>query len=154
ASGTLGGAVNLWDLTTAKEATTLFVEGLLSGRFAPDGKTLLVGNQGRTKILDVATGKEIAVLPASTVVAISADANMLAAKAKGDDYALWDLRAGRQVATIPVPQVSAALPRLTLSPDGKMLAGTYRWVAHNTVTLWDVVARQSRVLKPPPPEAK
>src|SRR5262249_46075201 len=119
-----------------------------------------------TKVLDVATGKEIALLPASTVMAISADATVLAEKASRDEFALWDLRAGRKVTTIQVPQVSDGtqwvnlspdermlLPRVILSPDGKMLAAFCRWRDDDTVTLWDVASRQSRVLKPPPPES-
>src|SRR5262249_4832318 len=110
---------------------------------------LVVGNVDRTKILDATTGKEIAVLPASAVVAISADANVLAAQVNRDEYALWDLRAGRIVATLPLPRRTSAGTRLSLAPDATMLPGYCRWTADNTVTLWDVAARQSRVLKPP-----
>ena len=163
ASGTLGGAIKLWDMTPAQEAVTIAnVDATIGGwlghvrcvRFSPDGKTLLVGNKGLTKLIDVA-GKEIAVLPASSVVAISADARVLAGRANHDEYALWDIRAGRKLANISLAtQVSKVAPTLTLSPDGTTLA-SYRgpWDGGNTVTLWDVATQQSKVLKIAPPES-
>jgi WD40 repeat protein/serine/threonine protein kinase/tetratricopeptide (TPR) repeat protein len=162
ASGTLGGAIKLWNMTPADEATTIPNVRATSGlnyhvrrvRFSPDGKTLVVGNRDLTKIIDVAAGKEIAVLPVSEVVALSADANVLAARANRDEYTLWDIRAGRELASISLPQLSgsSSSPRLTLSPDGKLLAGYRAW-GHNTVTLWDVATQQSKTLKPAPPES-
>ncbi|HVK15774.1 MAG TPA: tetratricopeptide repeat protein, partial [Fimbriiglobus sp.] len=153
AVGTLGGAIRLWDMIPAEEAVTIPVAAAYCGQFAPDGKTLLVGNKGRTKVIDVAAGKEVADLPTSNVVAISADASVLAERSGRDDYTLWDARAGRKVATVSVPQRTDMSPVVTLSRDGRMLAGHYAWRGDNTVTLWDSATRETRVLKVPDPTA-
>jgi WD40 repeat protein/serine/threonine protein kinase len=153
ASGTLGGAIKLWDLTPAEETTTLPVRDVQCGRFAPDGKTLVVGTKDLTKVIDVAAGKEIAVLPPSNVVAISPDANVLAERVNRDDYAFWDVRARRKLATIPLPQLTTRSPQLSFSPDGRTLARFLWWRGDNTVTLWDLATRQSKVLKVAPPES-
>jgi WD40 repeat protein len=160
ASGTFGGAIKLWDTTRPEEVTTVpDVEATTSGtpgharsvRFTPDGRTLLVGNKGLTRLIDVAAGNDIAALPAGGVVAISADAGVLAGRAGRDEYGIWDVRAGRSVATISLPELSDVSPTLTLSPDGKTLAGYRAWRADNTVTLWDVATRRPRTLTIAPP---
>jgi WD40 repeat protein/serine/threonine protein kinase/tetratricopeptide (TPR) repeat protein len=156
ASSTLAGAINLWDMTPAEEATTIpGVQAITGGpaaiqrclRFTPDGNALLVGHAGITKVIDVATGKEIALLPVSGAGTISADANVLARRAGDCDFDLWDVRASRKLTTVPFPKNSDVPPVALLSDDGGMLACYRVWRDDSTVTLWDLAKQQSKLLK-------
>ncbi len=156
ASSTLGGAIKLWDTTQVEEATTIPSVANASLRFAMDGRTLLVGGSGPTKRIDVAAGKEMAVVAAGHVKAISADANVLAGPAGPDQSILRDVRDGREISTLPLPRRPNTSTGLTLSPDGKLLATFYRWGVgnkDNTVNLWNVATQQPRTLKVAPPES-
>jgi WD40 repeat protein len=172
ASSTLGGAIQLWDMTPAEETTTIPSVANAKLQFALDGRTLLVAGSGPTKLIDVAAGKEMAVIAAEHVNAISADANVLVGRAGADqsenilaraphDAApwlaiLWDVRAGREISTLTLPRLAGSYSGLTLSPDGKLLATFYPWggdSGDNTVKLWNVATRQPRTLKPDPPES-
>jgi WD40 repeat protein/serine/threonine protein kinase/tetratricopeptide (TPR) repeat protein len=161
ASATLGGAIKLWDMTPAEEATT--ISGIkpnpgkreaskLCLRFTPDGTALLVGHREMTKVIDVAAGKEIAMLPASGVAAISADGNLLAGRAAGGGFELWDMRAGRKWPATPFPDDVHVPANALLSDDGGRLALFRPWSTDMTVTLENVATRQSSVLKVHPPE--
>jgi WD40 repeat protein/serine/threonine protein kinase/tetratricopeptide (TPR) repeat protein len=151
ASSTLAGAIRLWDMTPAEEATTLPIWSTAL-RFSADGKTLLVGNSGPTKIIDVATGKELAVLPASNVMTISGDLNVLAGPAGADRSTVWDVQVGRATASVPVPHPTEIRPSLTLAPDGKSLAVSNAWRGDNTVKLWEVGTQQAKTLRGDPPQ--
>jgi WD40 repeat protein/serine/threonine protein kinase/tetratricopeptide (TPR) repeat protein len=153
ASSTVAGAIKLWDMTPAEEATTIPAGGVTSLRFALDGGTLLAGNYGPTRLIDVAAGKEIAVMAASGVMAISADANVLAGRAGADQSTIWDVRTGREIARLPLPRTTEVYPGLTLSPNGKLLATFYPSRGDNKVTLWNVATQQPHTLKIDPPES-
>jgi WD40 repeat protein/tetratricopeptide (TPR) repeat protein/serine/threonine protein kinase len=162
ASSTLAGAIDLWDMTPAEEATTItgiepspgFPEASRRCiRFTPDGKLLFVGSAGLTRVVDVAAGKEIAVLPASGVGAISAEATVLAGRAGDSGFNVWDIPAGRKLPSIPFYKDSNVPTSALLSGDGATLASFRPWGSDNTVTLQDVATRQSRVLRIPPPES-
>ncbi|WP_206026342.1 tetratricopeptide repeat protein [Roseimicrobium sp. ORNL1] len=155
ASSTLAGAIKLWDMMPAEEATTFSgIEpnpGLPEGsrrclRFTPDSKSLLVGSKGLTRVIDVKAGKEVAVLPASGVGAISADGNVLVGSTADGGFELWDVRAGSKVPAISVSEGSK-MPKVIVSPDGGTLASYYPWSSNSTVTLHDVTkAMTPRVL--------
>jgi WD40 repeat protein len=153
ASSTLGGAIKLWDMTPAEEATTIPGVANASLQFALDGRTLLVGGSGPTKRIDVADGKEMAVVTARHVHAISADANVLAGPPGGDQSTVWDVQAGREISTLPLSLPPNSWPEITLSPDGKLLAAFYKWSDSHTLTLWNVATRKPRTLKLDPPKS-
>ena len=152
ASATLGGAIKLWDMTPAEEATTISVVATAL-QFSEDGKSLLVGNSGPTQLIDVETGTEIALLPASDVIAFSADGSMLARRAGPDRITVQDVRGGSEVANLPLPQLPEGRPCFTLSRNGKLLAAFNPWRADNTVKLWNIATQQLRTLKIAPPES-
>src|SRR5262245_31854172 len=105
-------------------ATTIpHLRAVYALRFSADGKSLLIGNPGPTTVIDVATGRETAALPASRVVAISADANVLAGFAGAGKGFLWDVRAGRETATVLLGSATGA----AISPDGKTIAMFQAW---------------------------
>jgi WD40 repeat protein/serine/threonine protein kinase/tetratricopeptide (TPR) repeat protein len=152
ASSTLGGAIKLWDMTPADETTTIAnIGSVTSVCFDSSGGTLLVGTSGPTKVIDVAAGAEAAELPASGVMAISADAGMLAGPGDVDRGAVWDVRAGRTTAGFPLPRPADTHPGVTLSPDGRLVATYYKWRGDNTLKLWDVATQEFRLLRPDPP---
>src|SRR5262249_12640035 len=106
ASATLAGAINLWDMMPAEEATTIANTQstwnehwrLTTLRFTPDGRTRLAAGKGPTKLCDVAAGKVMAAPPNRGIVAASADANVLAGLTADGNVTVWDLRAGRETA--------------------------------------------------------
>ncbi|MGE5194014.1 MAG: protein kinase domain-containing protein, partial [Deltaproteobacteria bacterium] len=149
ASSTLGGAIKLWDMAPPEEVTTIPIAGgATSLRFSADGRTLLVGNSGPTKLIDGAAGKEVAVLPASGMTTVSADANVLAGLVSADRGTVWEVRTGRVIASMPFPPHGRT--KLTLSPDGKKLAEFYPWSSDNTLKLWDVATQQAQILTSDP----
>ncbi|MCU0880956.1 MAG: WD40 repeat domain-containing protein, partial [Pirellulaceae bacterium] len=103
AAGTLGGAIKLWDTAPFDETTTVPIAQLQCGQFNPDGNTFFVGNGALTRIIDVATGKDVALLPVSNVLAISGDASRLVARTSKDNYLVWDVPSGGKAADITFP---------------------------------------------------
>jgi WD40 repeat protein len=155
ASASLAGAIQVWDMTTAHEATTFSSsDRIASLRFTPDSQTLLLGTEGPTKLIAVASGKEAGVLPVHGVVATSADATTLVSS-DGQDVdhkVVWDVRAGREISRIslhPDPEVQT---KFAVSPDGKSVASFHPWIQDNTVKLWDAATGSSQkklVIDPP-----
>jgi WD40 repeat protein/serine/threonine protein kinase/tetratricopeptide (TPR) repeat protein len=151
ASSTLAGAINLWDMMPAEEATTIpNPEGTTTLRFSTDGRSLIVGSNGRTKVIDVAGGNVIGVLPDRGVVATSANPDVVAGWRGDGKVFVSDLRGGQEKAALPVGPANG----LVVSPDGKTVATYQAWVAvDNTVKLWDVGTHQSTTLRVEPPES-
>ncbi len=149
ASSTLSGDIKLWDMTPLEETASIPIVGVSCLRFSQDGRTLLVGNPGLTKVIDVAAGKEVAVLPLGGVMAISADANSLAGPADSELGTTWDVRAGCALARFALPRPPESPPGLSLSPDGKRVATYYKHRGDNTIKLWNLDTLPARTLTGP-----
>jgi WD40 repeat protein/serine/threonine protein kinase/tetratricopeptide (TPR) repeat protein len=145
ASASNGGAIHLRYLAPSDVPTALAADGVRALAFSADGRRLFIGNSGRTKIVDVAQGKEIAQLPQTGVTAISADLRTLA-RAEGDGKLTgWETDSGRVIAEVPLP-LEHPWPGLALSLDGKLAATHCPW-AERTVRLWDLSTRRSTTLR-------
>jgi WD40 repeat protein/serine/threonine protein kinase len=152
ASSTLGGAIKLWDMAPPEEATVVRVPGIGKGlQFGADSQTLLVGGTGAVKRFEVASGKEIGAVPATRVTAISKDGNALLRVGDDNGVSVWDARAGRQVAKLPVHVGFGWNHQPVLSADGKTIATFHPWKRDNTVQLWDVATQEKRTLSSAPP---
>jgi tetratricopeptide (TPR) repeat protein len=72
------------------------------------------------------------------------------ARLTGDGKAvIWDVRAGRETATLPVGPATGA----AVSLDGKTVATYQAWRGDPTVKLWDVATQRSAILRAEPPES-
>jgi WD40 repeat protein len=107
--------VRIWDAATGKErhrwACPQFISRIA---FSPDGKTLAVGGSGMIRFRSVASGREVAPVPAlpGEVVglAFSADGDTLATGSVDGSVGLWDAKTG--AARVPVRGGPAAdVPR-------------------------------------------
>ena len=146
ASSTLGGAIKLWDLQPTEEAATVPLENVKTLQFAPDSRTLLVGNPGLTRIIDVQAGAEVAALPLSGAASFSKDTQRVALLTDHNQGAIWDLSANSEVAKLPIE--GPGNPAVALSADGRQ-AATYLYFNDNKwVQVWDLVQNQVRTLKP------
>ncbi len=125
-----GNLIHLWDLTTGKQLRRLGANPWAIA-FAPDGRTLASGGHDcAIRLWDVATGKERPSAGGHDFpvrgVAVSLDGT--AATCGGDRFIrLWDVAAGRQ--TRKFKTNTPYIPRMDLSPDGKIVACNY--------CLWD-----------------
>ena len=156
ASATLAGAINVWDMMPAEETSTVSSSHWINSlRFTPDGQTILLGTHGPTKLIDVASAKEVGVVPVGSVVAMSADANTLLSWGGGDaDHeVVWDVRSGRERARIPQHKDPNVQTRFAVSPDGKSVATFHPWIEDTTVKLWEVASGTSRTLVIDPPKS-
>jgi WD40 repeat protein/serine/threonine protein kinase len=157
------GHIKTWDMQPAEDAVALPIpDNLGSGRhhitlrFTPDGTTLIVGNAGRTRLVDAATGQEVAAAEPPGVAATSADGNVWAARAAPDRWMIWDRAKGGEKATVPglkLHPIDVYAKGGALSPDGNTLALWEENHRDNTVTLWDVATRQPRTLRGAPPKS-
>jgi WD40 repeat protein len=139
ASASSDGTVKVWDAGPGRDAPSFAHKSAIrSLAFAPDSKSLLVGSDLPTVVLDAATGKETATLPAGGVLGVSADANLLAARAPDDKRVIWDVAAARARAILPVgPDLGGA----AFSRDGKTVV---TWTDRG-VGLWDVETSRVRL---------
>ncbi len=113
-------------------STTQFV-------FSQDGDTFAaVGNNGRIRVFDLASGLERATAGSETDgvvtgLALSPDGKTLA-RVAGGIVTVWDVVSGRQHAILSgAPQ--GVITDLSFSPDGKRLAGV---AGHANIVVWDV----------------
>ena len=146
ASGTLGGAVKLWDLQPAEEAATIPLENVKALQFSPDSRTLLAGNAGLTRIIDVQAGVEVAALPLSGAASFSQDTQRVALLTDDNQASIWDLPANREVARLPLE--GRGKPAVLLSADGRQAATYLFWGDNRWVQVWDLTTDQARTLKP------
>jgi WD40 repeat protein len=121
--------------------------------FAPDGKTLAVGDSdGAVEVLDLATGKRLGLHKGPCAVwslAFPADGSLRACGRDGQRIAVWDGRTGKMLSPAAVHR--EPVTGVLFTPDGKtILAGT----PDGTVCLWDKTtgkeARQARLKAPKP----
>src|SRR5205823_1196962 len=155
ASGGYDGKVRLRDATTGQ---LLHVgekhQGRVTGLIFRDRDTLVSGAQdGAVKIWDVATAKvrrEFKIGPppgprSVAALAVTADGSLLATAGDGEKTVrLWELPAGREVASFDTESIDSLTWPLAFSPDGKTLAAG-GW-SNGVIQLWDVATRRVREL--------
>ena len=143
ASASNGSIVNLWDLATRTNITTLH-NGSWSVAFSPDGSILASG----IKMWDVATRANIATLGKhlnhghqSYAIVFSPDGTILASGSYGSDSGtieLWDVRTKQHIATLGGH--GGWIFSVAFSPDGTMLASGGS--GDGVINLWDVATQQ------------
>jgi WD40 repeat protein len=119
--------------------------------FAPDGKTLFVGDAKVVRLVEVPTGKETATLEAHlvcTALAVSADGKTLASGGvDGKDkhsLRLWDLGTSRELRRCALPKDEPPIS-LAFSPDGESLAAV---VEEDDLRVFDVATGKARLRLP------
>ncbi len=139
------GTIQLWDVTTGENITTLEGDPLTSVysvSFSPDGTILASGSSDRTvKLWDVTTGENIATLEGHKSfvysVSFSPDGKTLASGSRDNTVKLWDVTTGENITTLEGHK--SFVYSVSFSPDGKTLAsGSY----DHTVKLWNVVTAE------------
>ncbi len=167
------GAVKLWDMATGKEKMELGgAWGSLA--FAPDGKTLAIGDSS-VQLWDLTTGKkrvslarkgdwvDVRPFAYSDVLGFSPDGKTLVSAGlhKGKDdpetahaqLTLWDVATAKERATIAIPGYSAPnAPPVVFTADGKTLI-TAVWIFEDikdensgrvSVQQWDLATGKAR----------
>jgi WD40 repeat protein len=147
ASGSMDGAVMLWDAGAAKhlgDADRDSATSVLSLAFSPDDKVLAAGDLDGVVVWDVATRRiRYRVKPGNTwaySLAFSVDGSVLAIGGGDGTVVLWDVSSGNQLGT-PLIDHTSEVEQLRFSPTGKVLVSVGR---DGTVVLWDIDAAQWR----------
>jgi WD40 repeat protein len=146
ASGSVDGAVRIWDAATGQSRATLTgrTDRMTAVAIAPDGSWLASGSvDGAVRIWDAATRQLRATLIGHenpvAAVAIAPDGSWLAT---GSDYGtvqIWDVATGqlRAILTGHAGRVAA----VAIAPDGSWLA---TGGSDGTARIWDAATRQHR----------
>jgi WD40 repeat protein len=128
-----GGLVRLWDMDTGRDRSITTESGTLidQAAFSPDGKTLAVsvgrfgGQRAReVRLLDVATGRERAVIPGLVdgPIDFTPDGHTLVCAGWGRPARLWPMAPPQPHATFRGSPGQSAFSSVAFSPDGKTLA--------------------------------
>jgi WD40 repeat protein len=129
------GRVVLWDVAKQKQLWShLEDDGVPTAVFAPDGKTMAIGNYDKSaKLLETQTGRRLKVFEGHTnyvrAVAFSPDGKTLATGSWDGSVWLWDLATGEVQRTLDGPEFVYALH---FSPKGRWLLA-----ANGRARLWD-----------------
>ena len=113
--------------------------------FAPDGKTLALGDTGKDiRLLDLATGKTVGRLTGHQgivrQVLFSPDGKILASLAADKTLRFWRVATGKEVTRLPVTTIWSTA--LAFSPDGRTLASPGQG---NEIRLWEVATGKERL---------
>ncbi len=140
--------MKVWDLAPNKPSDRLTAHSSVvhQVKFSPNGKTLASGSSdGTVKLWDVATGHEVATLPAHpgeevASVAFSPDGATLASAAGNPDgvIKLWEVDTCRVKGKLTGH--TARIWDVAFSPDGRILASAS---SDGTVRIWDLLRRES-----------
>jgi WD40 repeat protein len=143
-------ALIVWDVATGRELYQLgpFQRGCDALLITPDGKTLITAGgreDGHILLWDLATKKVRQTLRGNpyvtTCLALSRDGRLLATTGAHGAAVLWDLKTGKERATLgTIPKSLAPGPHpcaecVAFSPDGNRLAVAGHQIP---LTLWDV----------------
>ncbi|HLN31769.1 MAG TPA: sigma-70 family RNA polymerase sigma factor [Gemmataceae bacterium] len=148
------GDIEIWDATNCRQLRTLRAGRFPGLALSPDGRTLAVCDHGanvtqQLHLWDTTTGEERHRLSghAKTVYSFvfAPDGKTLLASGDDNSIRLWDVATGKQMRQFDHQE---PLGRLTVSPNGKMLAAVslkvFRgenssgWFSSKKVTLWDL----------------
>jgi WD40 repeat protein len=152
-----GTNVRLLDSASGKETRALDLPTQFGARIAlsPDGTQLawaeyVFGQEGLIHVWDVATGKELRKLPASSVscMTFSRDGKLLAAgigKAAGNQrwsnqIGIWDLTTGKELGLLGDAQENTHIATIAFLPDGRNILSQQG----TTVRLWELATSKRR----------
>jgi WD40 repeat protein len=140
AAGLAPGIVRLWDVETGKELLTNLQgheAALHRVAFTPDGKFLISGGDGQSRVWDAATWAQVRVLPGSARdLSLTPDGRRLATVAYTEAVRIRDVVTGRDVLTFPVPELRFAV----FAGDGLAVASVEcKWPDRGStrVSRWD-----------------
>lgn len=132
--------VSVWDVTSGTVLLTLPITGRVRDiLFTPDGKSVVTAcsyDGSRIQFWDAATGARGLTLnhpDESNSIAISRDGRLLASSENSRQVRLWEFPSGRELRTL-LPLKDESVLDVDISPDGRWLAMTGRWVG----SIWDV----------------
>ncbi|HEX4611135.1 MAG TPA: WD40 repeat domain-containing protein, partial [Urbifossiella sp.] len=142
-SSSLDQTVRVWDVDAGIEVKCFDRQTNRSAAFAPDGKTALCGAlyDGKLRLFDVATGKELRRLPGHTDwvvgVAFAADGKLALSGGLDRTVKLWDVPTGRLLRTFSLK--NTILSSVAFSPDGWRVLSAG---ADGLVRVWDTFTGQ------------